>query len=69
MVFSPEMDNAIKQGYKFEILWGYKFEAKFVFKDYVECLYKLRSKLGIKSQCLFKVVRFYIGLGTSIQNK
>jgi len=26
MIFSPEMDNAIKFGYKFEILWGYTFE-------------------------------------------
>ena len=25
MIFSAEMDNAVKLGYKFEILWGYKF--------------------------------------------
>lgn len=42
MIFSPEMDNAMKFGYKFEILWGYKFERKNIFKDYVETLYNLR---------------------------
>nr|AWX52937.1 hypothetical protein [Lactarius sp. (in: basidiomycete fungi)] len=42
MLFSEEMDNAIKFGYKFEILWGYKFERKNIFKDYVDNLYSLR---------------------------
>lgn len=42
MIFSAEMDNAIKLGYKFEILWGYKFEHKILFKDYVTKLYNLR---------------------------
>jgi hypothetical protein len=42
MLFSAEMDNAIKYGYKFEILWGYKFERKNIFKGYVGALYKLR---------------------------
>jgi hypothetical protein len=44
MIFSEEMDNAIKLGYKFEILWGYTFERKNIFKDYVEFLYNLRSQ-------------------------
>lgn len=34
MIFSPEMDNAKK--------YGYTFENKVVFKDYVEFLYSLR---------------------------
>nr|AWX52929.1 hypothetical protein [Lactarius sp. (in: basidiomycete fungi)] len=42
MIFSKEMDNAIKYGYKFEILWGYKFKAKNIFKEYVETHYELR---------------------------
>jgi len=42
MIFSAEMDNAMKLGYKFEILWGYKFEHKIIFKDYVENLYQFR---------------------------
>ena len=42
MIFSEEMDNAKKYGYKFEILWGYSFERKNIFKDYVNTLYKLR---------------------------
>jgi len=42
MIFSQEMDNAIKLGYKFEILWGYTFDKKIIFKDYVDNLYNLR---------------------------
>ena len=42
MIFSAEMDNAKKYGYKFEILWGYKFEPKNIFKGYIETLYKFR---------------------------
>lgn len=43
MIFSEEMDNAVKYGYKFEILWGYKFKREFIFKDYVDTLYQLRQ--------------------------
>ena len=42
IIFSPEMDNAKKFGYKFEILWGYKFKLKNIFKSYVGVLYNLR---------------------------
>nr|WRO45312.1 hypothetical protein [Russula virescens] len=42
MIFSEEMDNAIKYGYKFNILWGYKFERKNIFREYVDFLYNLR---------------------------
>lgn len=42
MIFSEEIINAMKFGYKFEILWGYKFERKNIFKEYVETLYNLR---------------------------
>lgn len=42
MLFSAEMDNAIKYGCKFEILWGYKFKPKNLFKGYVSTLYELR---------------------------
>jgi DNA polymerase type B, organellar and viral len=42
MIFSEEMDNAIKYGYKFNILWGYTFNRDNIFKDYVEYLYSLR---------------------------
>jgi DNA polymerase type B, organellar and viral len=44
ILFSKEIDNAIKYGYKFEVLWGYKFERKNIFKDYVDTLYQLRLK-------------------------
>jgi DNA polymerase type B, organellar and viral len=42
MIFSEELINAEKFGYKFNILWGYKFERKNIFKDYVTKLYNLR---------------------------
>ena len=42
MLFSAEMDNAKKIGYQFEILWGYKFERKNIFKEYVDRLYQFR---------------------------
>ena len=42
MLFSPEMDNAKKYGYQFEILWGYKFKPKNIFKGYIDILYNFR---------------------------
>lgn len=44
MLFSAEMDNARKYGYKFEILWGYTFETDIIFETYVSYLYNLRSE-------------------------
>ena len=44
MLFSEEMDNAIKYGYKFNILWGYTFDKENIFKEYVDFLYKFRLK-------------------------
>lgn len=41
-IFSEEMYNAEKYGYKFNILSGYKFNKEVVFKDYVDYLYQLR---------------------------
>jgi hypothetical protein len=37
------MDNALKYGYSFEILKGYKFERNIIFKSYIETLYSLRQ--------------------------
>lgn len=42
MLFSKEIDNAMKLGYNFEILWGYTFEKQIIFKDYVDSLYNMR---------------------------
>jgi hypothetical protein len=41
-IFSGEMDNAVNYGYSFNIIRGYKFAKKNIFKGYVEKLYKLR---------------------------
>lgn len=42
MIFSEEMFNAMKYGYKFEVLWGYTFNKAIIFKEYVENIYNLR---------------------------
>jgi DNA polymerase type B, organellar and viral len=42
MLFSEEILNAEKYGYKFEVLWGYTFNSEIIFKDYVDFLYNLR---------------------------
>lgn len=44
ILFSEEMYNAEKYGYKFNIIWGYVFEKENIFKNYVDFLYTLRSK-------------------------
>ena len=44
MLFSEEIKNALKYGYKFEILSGYTFEKANVFKTFVDSLYQLRVK-------------------------
>jgi hypothetical protein len=49
MLFSPEMDNAKKFGYKFEILWGYTFKPANLFKGYIDILYNLRLKFPISN--------------------
>jgi hypothetical protein len=41
-ILSGEMDNAVNYGYSFNIIRGYKFAKKNIFKGYVEKLYKLR---------------------------
>lgn len=44
MMFSEELKNAIKYGYKIEVLWGYTFKTDIVFEDYVDFLFNLRSQ-------------------------
>jgi hypothetical protein len=43
-IYSHELINAIKNGYKFEIIKGYKFKRGVIFKEYVEDLYSLRMQ-------------------------
>jgi hypothetical protein len=43
MIFSQEMDNAIKLGYKFEILWGYTFKGENIFSNIINDLYTMRK--------------------------
>jgi len=44
MLFSMEMDNTVKLGYQFEILWGYTFNNENIFKEYVTFLHNLRNE-------------------------
>ena len=40
---AEELKNALKYGYKFEVLEGYFFEDKPIFKDYIEKLYEIKQ--------------------------
>lgn len=40
--FSEELYNAEKYGYKFKILQGYLFKKSYIFRDYVDFLYKMK---------------------------
>jgi hypothetical protein len=42
MLFSEEMYNAAKLGYKFKITSGYLFERKNIFGEYINELYNIR---------------------------
>lgn len=42
VIFSSEMDNAVKYGYNFKILSGYTFNKAVVFDKFVNDLYDLR---------------------------
>jgi DNA polymerase type B, organellar and viral len=42
-LFSEEIYNAMKYGYKFEILRGYIFEKDFIFSDYIKDLYSIKE--------------------------
>jgi hypothetical protein len=41
---ASEIDNAIKFGYKFEVLEGYLFEAEDIFSTYVNRMYKMKEE-------------------------
>jgi len=42
VIFSSEMDNTIKLGYKFKIMKDYTYKNKNIFNNYIENLYKIR---------------------------
>jgi len=43
MMFSEEMNNALKFGYRFKILRGYLFEKEYIFTDYINDLYEIKK--------------------------
>lgn len=43
VIFSEELKNAMKFGYKFKVIKGYTFESDFIFKDFVNDLYEIKS--------------------------
>ena len=47
--FSEELKNAIKYGYKFEIIEGYIFEPTTVFIDYVNSIFKIKYTAATNS--------------------
>ena len=40
---SEELKNAMKFGYKFKVISGYLFDKKYIFNEYVDFLYNLKS--------------------------
>lgn len=49
MLFSEEINNAIKFGYKFKILRGYLFEKDFIFTDYINEIIDLNNNKSLVS--------------------
>jgi hypothetical protein len=43
MIFSEEMDKAMKFGYKFNILRGYIFQKEIIFNGYIEDIYQIKQ--------------------------
>jgi len=43
VIFSDELMNAKDFGYKIKVLKGYTFESEFIFKDFINDLYKIKS--------------------------
>ena len=43
--FSEEIINAMKFGYKFEFKEGYLFEKSFLFEEYINVLYEIKSSV------------------------
>lgn len=55
--FSEELKEAKKHGYKIEILYSYHFEDKgFIFKDFVEILYKKKSENSGVKRLIYKLL-------------
>jgi hypothetical protein len=46
MIFSEEMNEYLKYGYQFKVLRGYLFDKGYIFKDYVEDLYKIKQSVS-----------------------
>ena len=46
--FTEELKNSIKYGYSFEVIEGYIYERKNIFKDFVTKLYQQRMNYSKK---------------------
>jgi DNA polymerase type B, organellar and viral len=57
--FSEEINNAKKYGYKFETVWGYTFDKGYIFKDYVNDLYKMKRK-SIKDSPMYIIAKLLL---------
>jgi len=59
MLFSAEIDNAIKYGYNFKILWGYTFDKGYIFKDYVQNIYNIKKSYP-KSDPMYYIAKILL---------
>ena len=74
MVFSEEIYNAMKYGYKFKVLKGYLFDKQVLFKDYVEQRYNIKhnsakgSPFYLISKYLMKSLYGRFGMSPYLEN-
>ena len=59
ILFSEEMFNAMKYGYKFEILSGYTFDKEYIFNDYVNELYEIK-KASNKNEPMYLISKLLL---------
>jgi len=59
ILFSEEIYNAMKYGYKFEILRGYLFDKDYIFTEYITDLYSIKEKHN-KSHPLFLISKLLL---------
>lgn len=59
MIFSEEIFNAKKYGYKFEILRGYTFDKANIFNEYISDLYEIK-KASNKEDPMYLISKLFI---------
>lgn len=59
MMFSEEVYNALKFGYKIEVLRGYQFERAKIFKEYVHDMFAIKAS-SHKSDAMYLISKLLL---------